>query len=114
MSLRTVRWEDGRVEPGSEFEPMFIDECHQLDGRTLYAVRHRAYVLSTDGRWFHEPRPSSRTDEFLALCRFETFEQAAQAMLKQPKDATCGRVCKHLFDERSTEDFKQKLKGKNT
>ena len=96
MSVKAVRWEDGRVEAGSEFEPMFIDECHQLNGKTLYAVRHRSYVLSTDGRWFYEPRPSSRTDEFLALFRFQTFEEAAQAMLKQPQEGTYGDVTKYV------------------
>ena len=96
MRIKPVRWEDGRVESGSEFEPMFIDECHQLDGKMLYAVRHRSYVLSKDGRWFIEPRPSSRTDEFLALCRFETFEEAAQAMLRQPQEGTYGDMVKHF------------------
>lgn len=112
MSVKAVRWEDGRVEAGSEFEPMFIDECHQLNGKTLYAVRHRSYVLSTDGRWFYEPRPSNRTDEFLALCRFETFEEAGEAMLRQPQEGTYGKAWKHFFDEQSREDFEDKLERK--
>ena len=96
MSVKAVRWEDGRVEAGSEFEPMFIDKCHQLNGKTRYAVRHRSYVLSTDGRWFVEPRPSCRSDEFIARFRFETFEQAAEAMLRQPQDGTYGDVTKYV------------------
>ena len=31
-------------------------------------------VLTADGRWVWEPRPSSRSDEFIALTRFDLFD----------------------------------------
>jgi hypothetical protein len=42
-------------------------------------VRLNGNVLNKAGDWEWEPMPSSRDDEFLSRCRFETAEQAIAA-----------------------------------
>lgn len=45
-----------------------------------WAVRDRfQHALSCDGTWEYEPQPSSRDDEFLARCRFDTPVEAIGA-----------------------------------
>jgi hypothetical protein len=41
----------------------------------VYAVKRHSQVLGADGTWDYEPRPSSRTDEWIATHRFP-YEQA--------------------------------------
>lgn len=41
----------------------------------IYAVTRRSRCLGADGTWDYEPRPSSRTDEWIAAHRFP-YEQA--------------------------------------
>lgn len=36
-------------------------------------------VLNHDGGWEWEPQPSSRDEDFLKRCRFDSFEQAVEA-----------------------------------
>lgn len=36
----------------------------------------QSVVLDKDGDWQHEPLPSSRTEEYLRLCRFDSAEEA--------------------------------------
>jgi len=66
------------VEPPTQEQPLPIrvERVQQLDGSALWAVRHGGHVLATDGRWEHEPLPSSRTPAFLARCRFPTLSAA--------------------------------------
>ena len=55
-----------------------IDRCGQIKGDDLFAVRLHGNCLNKDGDWEYEPMPSGRDDDFLARCRFETFEAAAR------------------------------------
>lgn len=48
----------------------------------MWAVRRSGCVLGKDGEWAHEPIPSSRDEEFYAMYRFDTFEEAEAAALK--------------------------------
>lgn len=41
-----------------------------------WAIIEKGACLSKDGVWEFEPIPSSRDDEFLLRCRFDTAEQA--------------------------------------
>lgn len=69
----TVRGYPDRVS-----EPEIV-RVAQIDGPDLYAVRHRGRCLNKAGEWELEPMPSSRTDAFLARCRFDTMEEAMTA-----------------------------------
>ncbi len=53
-----------------------IEAAKQGDGRVLWKVRKHGSVLTKNGEWEWEPRPSGRDDEFLSRCRFETPEKA--------------------------------------
>lgn len=67
--------------------PMTIDRCAQLIGPDRWAVRCRGNVLSRGGEWEWEPSPSNRDDDFLARCRFGTYDEAkaAATVLGSPK-----------------------------
>jgi hypothetical protein len=51
----------------------------QERGHGKWAVCHSNMVLDNEDKWGHEPLPSSRTDEWLALNRFHTLEAAFAA-----------------------------------
>jgi hypothetical protein len=40
-------------------------------GDELYAVMHRGWCLGRNGKWDHEPQPSSRTKTWIASHRFD-------------------------------------------
>ncbi len=42
-----------------------------------YAIRGWGQCLNKEGKWVHEPLPSSRNARFFAQCRFDTLEEAA-------------------------------------
>jgi hypothetical protein len=63
-----------------EFGAVKIEECGQIEGPPLWAVRKNGNCMSKDGRWEYEPMPSSRDDEFLARCRFASAQEAYSAM----------------------------------
>jgi hypothetical protein len=56
-----------------------VQRARQISGPPLWAVRYRGQVLNQQGEWEWEPMPSSRTDEFLARCRFISAELAIAA-----------------------------------
>lgn len=45
-----------------------------------WAVKMDVWVLGKDGNYYNEPSPSSRTDYFLELCRYETKEEALKEL----------------------------------
>jgi hypothetical protein len=55
-----------------------IDRCGQIKGDDLFAVRMHGRCLNKEGKWEYEPIPSSRDEDFLSRCRFETFEAATR------------------------------------
>jgi hypothetical protein len=55
--------------------PISIERCEGRQGIT-WAARRLGQCLNRQGEWEYEPQPSSRDEEFLARCRFETKEQA--------------------------------------
>lgn len=44
--------------------------------------RDRSFCLANDGEWEYEPLPSSRSDEFIARCRYATLAKALEAARK--------------------------------
>jgi hypothetical protein len=61
---------------GRDDDDITIDRMRQRDGSDKFAVRYSGCCINRNGEAEHEPRPSSRSDEFLARCRFDTFEEA--------------------------------------
>lgn len=84
MSFVPVSWEWRLDEVPRGFEPVRIDLVRNRNG-LVYAVRQSGSCMSTDGEWDYEPMPSSRTDEWLARFRFQTWEDAAKAIERHCK-----------------------------
>lgn len=61
-----------------------IERARQRSGVDLWAVRHGCNVLAKSGDWEWEPSPSSRDDDFMARCRFES-PMAALACLREAR-----------------------------
>lgn len=58
---------------------VLIQRSRQIEGPALWAVRFNGSVLNKQGEWEWEPMPSSRDDEFLARCRWDSAEEAIAA-----------------------------------
>jgi hypothetical protein len=56
-----------------------IARAKQMDGGVKWAVRRMGECLNKQGEWEYEPMPSSRDDEFLSRCRFDSVEEAFAA-----------------------------------
>jgi len=86
MSFEATQW---RWEPSKDtndgMHPVVIDQVRSRNGHCMYAVRQAGAVLSKSGEWEHEPIPSSRDDAFFLRCRFDSWEEAAKAILKYCK-----------------------------
>src|SRR5690606_19883168 len=70
--------------PGTGRAPIDADDVilcrrRQQQGNDKWAIYNRGSVLSKDGTWEYEPLPSSRDDEFLARCRFDSPQEALAA-----------------------------------
>ena len=66
-------------------EPVVIQTAKQINGTVKFAVRQSGYCLSKSGKWEYEPMPSSRDEEFLESCRFDSWQDAADAIVKHCK-----------------------------
>lgn len=93
MSFSATVWEWNESEAAMPGNPVRIEQCRQMDGSILYAVRQTGCCLSRTGEWEREPIPSSRDDEFLARCRFETWQEAALAIERHVRNPR-GRFAK--------------------
>jgi hypothetical protein len=65
----------------------WLDECSGLTinllpgANEVYAVRNKDHeCLNVHGEFEHEPSPSNRSNEFLARCRWKSFDEAVQAV----------------------------------
>lgn len=88
MTFISTRWEYRADECGGGIEPVAIDRVkglyHGQEG-IRYAVRQHGAAMNAEGDWIIEPMPSSRDDDYLDEFRFETWEAAANAILKHVK-----------------------------
>jgi hypothetical protein len=80
----TLPTPDKLLELATEFlidmqERVYVRKQPQRDGTIKWAVEQIGMCLAKDGEWEHQPLPSSRDDEFLNRCRFDTLEQAFDA-----------------------------------
>lgn len=60
-------------------DDIHIERAKQVEGPPKWAVRRMGECLNKQGEWEYEPMPSSRDDEFLARCRFDTAREALVA-----------------------------------
>lgn len=71
-----------RIPATDVFSQITIEERQQPFGKnSLWAVKKGNCVLNREGEWEYEMLPSSRDEEFIARCRFESAEGAAQALI---------------------------------
>lgn len=66
------------------------------EGLALYAVRNIGRSLNRDGEWDHEPRPSSRTDKWLARHRFPLDEALRLARQYAPTVTWNGQTAEQI------------------
>lgn len=108
-AFKPVRWRDQRPNRFNSIEcSIFIDAVRSTDDSVKYAVRQAGSVLSKQGIWYREPLPSSRSDEFLQACRFDTFENAVLFASKENPDGV------YLKGELSWNDKQEKETEKET
>lgn len=75
MELVPVSWAvDG------DLDAVRVDLCRQLGGPDLFAVRRGSRCMAVNGEWGWEPPPAKRTDMYLKLCRFNSFDEAVAAI----------------------------------
>lgn len=63
----------------SDQRPVVIEQRPQREGEAKWVVKMHEWVLAKDGEFIWEPRPSERTDEFIALTRFDSVDEALEA-----------------------------------
>lgn len=69
---------------GNSIDAARVERVMQIEGPDKWAVRLHGRCLNTAGQWEWEPMPSSRDDDFLGRCRFDTAHAAIdQARLAQ-------------------------------
>lgn len=78
----------------SHVDSIKIETAKQMDGSIKFAVRQSGACLSLEGEWEYEPIPSSRDDEFLKRCRFDSWQQAADTIVA--KCDQYGRFTTHI------------------
>lgn len=49
-----------------------LRRCAQSDASDLWAIKESGFCLNKQGQWELEPIPSSRDDDFIERCRFDT------------------------------------------
>ena len=69
--------------------PVYIEERLQIDDRRLWILKMESsngWVLGKDAEWHWEPRPSSRTDEFIALTRWSSPDEVHTFWIENIKE----------------------------
>lgn len=65
-----------------------VQRMRQMEGPPKWAAKLNGRCLNKSGGWEWEPMPSSRDDEFLARCRFDTAAEAIAAVHASMKEKT--------------------------
>lgn len=55
----------------------------QISGPDKYAIRKHGRCLNVDAEWEYEPRPSSRDEDFMKRCRFDSFSEAYTTLTRR-------------------------------
>lgn len=65
---------------------IYIEARSQRDGSKKWVVAMDGFCLGKDGKYHHEPMSSSRTKDFLHNTRFDSRNQALEAMISYERD----------------------------
>jgi hypothetical protein len=68
---------------------VFIEERLQPNGNRKWVLKMESsigWVLGKDGEWHYEPLPSSRTDEFIKLTRWDSRDEVHSFWLENIKE----------------------------
>lgn len=76
---RPITFEIRETCNGARHNVVLIDIRRQVDGGVRWSVTCQGNVLTKDGYWEYEPKPSDRTDEFIAATRFNSPIEALRA-----------------------------------
>lgn len=71
--------------------PVRIQRARQMEGPDKWKVERDGSVLNKSGDWEYEPLPSSRSDEFLARCRYDTAQEAIRAAMFREQNTEAGK-----------------------
>lgn len=86
MSFTEIQWRwDPSQDANGSLPPITIDLVRSIDGVDRYAVRQSGACLNNRGQWELEPLPSSRDDRFLKRCRYDSWHDAARAIVRHCK-----------------------------
>lgn len=77
-SLKNLRINEYQLEGGSwpVVADVILRRMPQREGSDKWAIFDRGACLDKDGDWVFQPLPSSRDDEFMRSCRFDSAEEA--------------------------------------
>ena len=64
------------------FSQITIQRIARPDGPDRWAIKHHGNCLNKNGEWEHEPIPSNRDEDFLARCRYDSFDEACECLAK--------------------------------
>ena len=80
MKIVAVAWEVREGGAMFDIDWPTVHRMDQLSGPSLFAVRFRGKCLNSNSKWELEPMPSSRDEDFMRRCRFNSFEDAVQTL----------------------------------
>lgn len=61
---------------------VFIESRQQMDDSYKWVVKMDSWVLGKDNKYYYEPMPSSRTDNFISNTRFDSYPDAFDAWVR--------------------------------
>lgn len=79
-SLASLDVNEYQVEGGGpdDLENVRLERRWQIEGPDKWAIIGYDLCFGKDGRWYREPIPSNRDDEFMELCRFDSAREALE------------------------------------
>ena len=77
--FRPIKWMHTPSDADPTAATIMVELTRDLNGVEAYAIRYYGVCLSRQREWHHEPRPSSRTDEWLKDHRWPSLALAMDA-----------------------------------
>lgn len=76
--MESLRINEYQLEGGSRslVANVVLRRMPQVEGLDKWAIFDHGACLDKDGDWIFQPLPSSRDDEFMRSCRFDSAEEA--------------------------------------
>lgn len=76
--MKGLRINEYQLQGGSwpQVADVVLRRMPQREGPDKWAILDHKFCLDKDGDWVIQPLPSSRDDEFMQRCRFDSAEEA--------------------------------------